>query len=149
MGISERISKDLAQAMKDRDALRTATLRMVKAAFKNQEIEAGHALDDELAVKVLTRLCNQRKDSIEQYGKGGRADLAEREQAELAIVTEYMPQAPADEEIEAAVREVVAGLAAPSPKDMGAVMKEVLARFKGRPVEGRTVNQKVRQALGG
>lgn len=149
MGIPDCISQDLSRAMKERDTLKLGTLRMVKAALKNQEIEAGHPLDDEAAVKVLARLCNQRKDSVEQYEKGGRTDLADRERAELAVILEYMPLAATEEEIRAVVQEVVAQLEAPSPKAMGQVMKDVLARFKGRPVEGRTVSLVVRQALGG
>lgn len=149
MSISESIGADLSRAMKERDAVKTGTLRMVKAAFKNQEIEIGGALDDEASVRVLARLCNQRKDSIEQYEKGGRADLAERERAELVIIEAYMPQAPGEDEVRAAITEVLGGLASPSIKDMGQVMKDVLARFKGRPVEGRLVSQWVRQALGG
>jgi uncharacterized protein len=149
MTIVERISSELNQAMKERDALRVATLRLVKSALKNQEIEAGGPLDDEAAVRVLTRLTNQRKESVEQYEKGGRPDLAERERAELAILADYMPAGVDEAEIRTAIFEVVAKLGSPSPREMGTVMKEVMARFKGRPADGRLISQLVKQALGG
>lgn len=134
--------------MKDRDQSRLDALRMIKTALKNEEIQLGRALEDEGAIKVLQRLCNQRRDSIEQFEKAGRPDRAERERVELAIIESYMPKAPDDDAIRAAVKSAVESTGARDAKAMGAVMKAVMAHFAGQPVDGRKVSQMVKEALG-
>lgn len=134
--------------MKDRQKERLDTLRMVKTALKNEEINVGHALDDEAAMKILQRLCKQRRESIEQFEKGGRTELADKERGELAIIEEYMPKAPDEAQIRAVVRDVIAQTGATTVKEMGAVMKGVMAHFAGQPVDGKVVSQLVKELLG-
>lgn len=146
MSLTDTINADLKEAMKAREKARLNTLRMVKTALKNQEIESG-PLDDEAAMNVLLKLVKQRKDSIAQFEKAGRDDLAEIEKQELAILDAYLPAAPSEDEMKKAVSEVIAELNADSMKAMGAVMKELKDRFAGRPVDGKTLSTLVRQAL--
>ncbi|HXE71747.1 MAG TPA: GatB/YqeY domain-containing protein [Candidatus Nitrosotenuis sp.] len=149
MSIREKIESDMRQALKERDSLRLGALRLVVTALKNQEIENLGQLDDEGTVRVLQRLARQRRESIEQYEKAGRQDLAEKERRELEILSSYLPSAPGEEELRRAVREAIARTGATSPRDMGAVMKEVLARFRGQPLDGKQVSALVRAELGG
>ena len=149
MGFQERIAADLMAAMKAQDKVRLNTLRMVKTAMKNQEIEAGKALDDAAAVAVLMKLQKQRKESIEVFAQNGRQDLADKEQGELAVIEEYLPAAVTAEEIEQAVTEAIAEVGATSPKQMGQVMSKVLPRFQGRPVDGKQVSAVVKARLSG
>jgi uncharacterized protein YqeY len=149
MSLTARIQNDLTTAMKERDKDRLDTLRMVKTALKNEEINSGAALDDEAAIKILQRLCKQRRDSIEQFEGGGRPELAARERLELEIIETYLPKGPDDGALRAAVEEVVAASGASSPKAMGMVMKEVMARFSGQTVDGKKLSQLVRERLGG
>ncbi|MBI3925774.1 MAG: GatB/YqeY domain-containing protein [Armatimonadetes bacterium] len=144
----DRISEDLKSAMKARDKPRLDTLRMVKTALKNEEIELG-PLDDDRAVKVLVRLCKQRRDSIEQFGAAGREDLASIERRELAIIEEYLPSEPDEAEIRGSIERAVAQTGASSARQMGEVMKRVMAGFAGRPVDGKRVSQLVRERLSG
>src|ERR687884_1731849 len=132
MSLKERIVSDMTAAMKSRDAARTSTLRMVKAAVMNREIEKGGELTDEEMTKALQSLVKQRRDSVEQYEKAGRQELAEKERAEIGVIEEYLPQAASREEIERAVEEAVAETGASSMKEMGAVMKAALSRLAGR-----------------
>ena len=148
MSLKDRITSDLTAAMKSKEAARLSTLRMVKAAVQNREIEKGGPLTDEETVKVLQSLVKQRRDSVEQYEKAGRAELAEKERAEIAVIEEYLPRAATREEIERAVSEAVAETGATSMKEMGAVMKAAMARLAGRNADGRTVNEVVRSKLG-
>ncbi len=147
MSLKERIVADLTAAMKAKDAARTSTLRMVKAAVQNREIEKGGELTDEELTKALQSLVKQRRDSVEQYEKAGRAELAEKERAEIAVIEEYLPRAATREEIEQAVAEAVAETGASSMKEMGAVMKAAQGRLGGA-ADGRTVSEIVKSKLG-
>jgi uncharacterized protein YqeY len=138
----------MTAAMKSKEAVRLSTLRMVKAAVQNREIEKGSALTDEELTKLLQSLVKQRRDSVEQYEKAGRAELAEKERAEIVVIEEYLPQAATREEIERAVEEAVAETGASSMKEMGAVMKAAMARLAGRNADGRVVSEVVKSKLG-
>jgi uncharacterized protein len=133
--------------MKAREALRLSVLRMVKTAIKNKEIDLRAELEDAQSIQVLATLIKQRKDSLEQFTAGGRADLADKEAAEIKIIEEYLPAAVPDEEIEKTVDAVLKETGASSPKDIGAVMKQCMARFAGRLVDGKRVNAAVRRRL--
>ena len=147
MSLKERITGDMTAAMKARDAARTSTLRMVKAALTNREIEKGGELSDEEVTKALQSLVKQRRDSVEQYEKAGRAELADKERAEIAVIEEYLPRAATREEIERAVEEAITEAGATSMKEMGAVMKAAQARLAGRSADGRTVSEVVKARL--
>jgi uncharacterized protein YqeY len=147
MSLKERITSDMTAAMKSKDASRLSTLRMVKAAVQNREIEKGGELTDEELTKTLQSLVKQRRDSVEQYEKAGRAELAEKERAEIAVIEEYLPRAASREEIERAVEEAVAETGATSMKEMGAVMKAALARLAGRNADGKAVSEAVKSKL--
>ena len=149
MSISEQIQQDMVQAMKARDERRLSTLRMVKSALKNKEIDKRAPLDDREAVQVLGTLIKQRKDSVEQFTKGGRPDLADKETAEIALIETYMPKAIGDEEIAATVRATMAEMGSPTMKDMGAVMKNVMAKFASARVDGKVVSDTVKRELAG
>ncbi|HEX7530535.1 MAG TPA: GatB/YqeY domain-containing protein, partial [Pyrinomonadaceae bacterium] len=123
MSLKDQIIADMTAAMKAKDVARTSTLRMLKAAMVNREIEKGGALDDEELSKLLRSQVKQRRDSVEQYQKAGRQDLAEKETAEIAVIEGYLPQAASTEEIEQAVAAAIAETGATSMKEMGAVMK--------------------------
>ncbi len=138
----------MTAAMRSREAARLSTLRMVKAAVQNREIEKGGELTDEELTKLLQSLVKQRRDSVEQYEKGGRAELAEKERAEIAVIDEYLPRAATREEIERAVEEAVAETGASSLKEMGAVMKAAMSRLAGRNADGRVVSETVKSKLG-
>ena len=149
MSLKERIAKDMTAAMKARDAARTSTLRMVKAALMNREIEKGGELSDEEVTKALQSLVKQRRDSVEQYEKAGRDELADKERAEIGVIEEYLPRAASPEEIGRAVEEAIAETGATSMKQMGAVMKAAQARLAGRSADGRAVSEAVKAKLGG
>jgi hypothetical protein len=151
MTLVERITQDLTAAMKAQDAPRTSTLRLAKAALKNREIDKHAALDDAETLKVLQGLVKQREDSVEQYAKAKRPELADKERAEIAVLKAYLPAEVSDEEIAVAVRSAVAETGATSQKDLGRVMKAALAALAagGKSVDGRRVNEAVRRQLGG
>jgi uncharacterized protein len=149
MAIVEQITKDLTQAMKAKEQLRLDTLRMVKTALKNREIEAGHPLDDAEALKILNTLVKQRREAAEQYTKGNRQELAEKELKEIKIIEGYLPAAVDEAELDRIVGETIKEMGASNPKEMGAVMKTVMAKLAGQSVDGKTVNALVRQKLGG
>jgi uncharacterized protein YqeY len=151
MSITETIQKDMTEAMKAREQQRLSTLRMVRSALKNREIEKRGPLDEKEELSVLSTLIKQRKDSIEQFQKGNRADLAEKERAEVELIESYMPKALGQSEIVSAVRQVIAEMGSPTLKDVGTVMKAVMARFaaSGARVDGKMVNEAVRQELAG
>ena len=154
-GLAARIDQDIIAAMKARDAERTSTLRMVKAAIKNKQIEKRESLTEAEVQQVLTTLIKQRRESVEQFTKGNRPELAAKESAEIALIETYMPKAAGEEEIRAHVRAVIAEIAAkgaaPGPKDMGSVMKAVQARMQaaGIRADGRQVSEIVKAALAG
>jgi uncharacterized protein len=147
MSLRERITGDMTAAMKAKEAARLSTLRMVKAAVQNREIEKGGELSDEEMTKALQSLVKQRRDSVEQYEKAGRAELAAKERAEIAVIEEYLPRAASPEEIERAVEEAVAETGASSLKEMGAVMKAALGRLAGRNADGKAVSEAVKAKL--
>ncbi len=149
MTLSEQIISDMTASMKAQDAPRTSTLRMVKAAMQNRQIEKGGELNDEDMTKLLNSLVKQRRDSVEQYEKGGRQDLAEKEKAEIEVIEAYLPQAASRDEIEIAVTAAVADTGASSMKDMGKVMKSVQAVLAGKNADGRTLSEIVKSKLGG
>ena len=149
MTLKEQITAHLTEAMKAKDALRTSTLRMVKAAVKNREIEKGEDLSDDEMMKVLRSLVKQRRDSVEQYEKAGRQELAAKETSEIEIIEAYLPQAAASGEIEQAVLLAIEETGATSIREMGAVMKAAQARLAGRNADGRTVSEMVKAKLGG
>ncbi len=148
MSLKERLTADLTASMKAKDAPRTSVLRMVKAAMMNREIEKGGELSDEEIARMLASLVKQRHDSVEQYERGGRADLAEKEQTEIVVIEEYLPQAASREEIEQAVEAAIAETGAQTMRDMGAVMKAAQAHLAGRAADNRAVSEIVRARLG-
>jgi uncharacterized protein len=149
MTFLDRINEDLKAAMKSKDSDRLSTLRMAKTALKNREIDKMEALTDEEAIKVLQSLVKQRRDSIEQYQKAGRIELAEKETAEIKVIEEYLPAALDDAAIARVVEETIVETGASSMKEMGAVMKAVMAKLAGQTVDGKAVNQIVKSKLGG
>ena len=149
MTLVEKIVSDLTASMKAQDSARTSTLRMVKAAMMNRQIEKGGQLDDEEMSKLLRSLVKQRRDTIEQYEKAGRQELVDKETAEIQVIEEYLPQAATREEIEAVVAEAITATAASSMKDMGKVMKAAQAGLAGKNADGRLVSEVVKSKLGG
>jgi uncharacterized protein YqeY len=149
VSLSERVQKDLVEAMKARDGFRVGVLRLVKAALQNKEIEARRPLEDEEERQVLSTLVKQRNESIETYAKAGRDDLAEKETRERELIRGYLPEEVSTEEVARVVDEVATALGASTPKDVGAVMKEALARLRatGKTVDGKAVNAAVRARL--
>lgn len=148
MALSEQVEKDLIAAMKAKEGLKLSTLRMMKAALKLKQVELGKPLDDAEAIAVLRTLVKQRRESIAQFRKGGRDDLAGKEEAEIGIVEAYLPAALSDEEIEAAVAAAISETSSSGPKDLGRVMKSTMAKLAGKNVDGRRVSEKVRAKLG-
>jgi hypothetical protein len=150
MTISERVHQDMVAAMKAREEARLSTIRMIKTAIKNKEIDKRAPLDDQEAMAVLNTMIKQRKESIEQFTKGNRPELAEKEAAEITLIEGYLPKAVGADEIAAKVKETIAEMGSPTIKDMGAVMKNVMAKFAatGARVDGKQVNEAVRKALG-
>ena len=147
MSYLERIQVDLTAAMKGKDELRLSVLRMVKSALKHKEIEKVRPLDDMESLQVLQTLVKQRRESIEQFTKGGRNDLAEKEHKEIAIIEQYLPAAPSDEEVRRAIDEAIAETNADSIKAMGAVVKAARARLEGKTVDGKMLSDRVRERL--
>jgi uncharacterized protein YqeY len=147
MRLRDKISADLMSAMKAKEAERLSVLRMMKAAVRNKEIDLRQELEDAQVLQVLLTMIRQRKDSVEQYGKGGRTDLSEKEAAEIKIIEEYLPAAVTDEEISIAIESAISETGATSLKDMGRVMKACMARFSGRPIDGSKVSELVKARL--
>jgi uncharacterized protein YqeY len=151
MTLVERITQDLTASMKAQDAPRTSVLRMAKAALKNKEIDKKAALDDGEAERVLQGLVKQREDSIEQFRRAGRDELAAKEEQEIVVLRGYLPQGASDGEIASAVEKAVAETGAATAKDMGKVMKAALGILaaSGKPADGKKVNEAARKRLGG
>jgi len=149
MSLKEQIVSDLTAAMKSKDALRLSVLRMVKANIMNREIEKGAPLTDEEATKALQSLVKQRRDSVEQYEKADRQELADKEKAEIAVIEEYLPKAASREEIESAVAAAIQETGASSIREMGAVMKAAQAKLAGQSADGKTVSEIVKARLSG
>jgi uncharacterized protein len=148
MSLTKQIVTDLTAAMKAQDAGRTSTLRMVKAAMMNRQIEKGSELDDDEMQKLLRSLVKQRRDSIEQYEKAGRQELVDKEKAEIDVIETYLPQAASPEQIEHAVAAAIAETGATSMKDMGKVMKAAQAALAGQNADGRLISELVKAKLG-
>jgi len=147
MPLIDRIQKDLTQAMKSKDELRLSVLRMVKSALKNKEIEKIRPLDDAESLQVLQTMVKQRRESVEQFGRGGRQDLVDKETREIAIIETYLPSAPSDAEMNAAIEAAVAETGANSPKAMGAVIKAAKAKLEGKTVDGKALSDRVKERL--
>lgn len=146
MTLKERLNEDMKAAMKAREELRLSVLRLARAAIVNAEVAKGAELDDAGVVEVLEKEAKKRRESIEEFTKAGRADLAEKEQKELDILTAYLPQAMSTEELRALVRECIAEVGATSRKDIGAVMKVLMPKIRGR-ADGKAANQIVQEML--
>ncbi len=147
MAFAEDVNRAITDAMKAKDQARLSTLRMLKTALMNREIERGRALDENESRQVVMSLVKQRRDSIEQFTKGGRQDLADKETAEIAILESYLPPALDAAELERVVDAAIAESGASSAKDMGKVMKAVMAKLAGQTVDGKAVNELVRRKL--
>jgi len=146
MTLAEQIRSELTESMKARNAARTSTLRLLQASFKNEQIEKGHELSDDEALVVIRRAIKQRQDSIEQYTKGNRPELAAKESAELEILNRYLPTQMSDGDAERVVREAMTAVGAQSKKDTGRVMKEVMSRHQGS-IDGKRVQELVARLL--
>ena len=147
MTLTQRVQKDLVDAMRKKEELRLSTLRMMKAALQNKRIDKRADLDEKEELQVFSTMIKQRKDSIEQFEKGNRMELARKEAQEITIIEGYMPQAVGEEEIVATVRSVIAEMGSPTVKDMGTVMKNVMAKFGGARVDGKLVSEAVKKQL--
>jgi uncharacterized protein len=151
MSLVDQIQKDITAAMKARDETRLSTLRMVKSALMNRKIEKMADLDEKESQQVLSTLIKQRKDSVEQFTKGGRQEMADKESAEIVLIESYLPKAASEEDIAAGVKVVIAEMGSPTMKDMGTVMKNAMTKFasQGMRVEGRVVSEAVKKELAG
>src|SRR5438309_1370385 len=147
MALIERIQKDLTAAMMSKDELRLSVLRMVKSALKYKEIEKVRPLEDAESLQVLQTLVKQRRESVEQFARGGRQDLADKETKEIAILENYLPAAPSDSDLNTAIEAAIAETGANSPKAMGAVIKASKARLEGKAVDGKVLSDRVRERL--
>jgi uncharacterized protein len=147
MSLQDKLSADLKQAMRDRDENRKVAFRLLRAAIVNTEVEVGHSLDDAEVQVVATRQAKQRRESIDAFRAGGRMDLVDAEEAQLKAIEEYLPPQMSRAEIEQAARETIAALGATGPAQMGAVMRELQPRLKGK-ADGALVSQVVRELLG-
>jgi uncharacterized protein YqeY len=149
MSFINDVNAAIADAMRAKEAARLSALRMLKAALMNREVERGRALDDSESRQVVNSLVKQRKDSIEQFTKGGRQDLVDKETAEIRVLESYLPPSADPAAIERAVLDAIAETTATSAKDMGRVMKTVMSKLAGQNVDGKAVNELVRQKLAG
>jgi hypothetical protein len=146
MSLVERFNEDLKEAMKASKALKVSVLRMVKAAAKNRQIEKGRDLTDEEIVDVLSSMVKQRRDSVEQYTKAGRMDLATKEEEEVTILQTYMPEQLGADDLDRIIRDAIAESSAAGPQDMGKVMRVLMPKVKGL-ADGKFVNQRVKELL--
>ena len=144
--LADKVRADMTEAMKAQEKERLSTLRMLQSALKNEQINLGHELSDEEAMSVIRKAMKQRQDSIEQYTNAGRTELADKERSEMELLKTYLPAEMSEAELESGVREIIASTGAQSKKDMGKVMKEATARFKGR-VDGKKVQEIVQRLL--
>jgi len=144
--LTEKVRADMTAAMKAQEKERLSTLRMLQSALKNEQINVGHELSDEEAMTVIRKAVKQRLDSIEQYANAGRTELADKERSEMTLLQTYLPPELSEDEIETGLREIIASIGAQSKKDLGKVMKEATARFKGR-VDGKKIQELVARLL--
>ena len=147
MSLEQQLTADIGAAMKAKETLRLSALRMLKAAIMNKGVEKGRALEPGEELQVVSSLVKQRRDAIEQFTAGGRTDLADKERAEIVVLEGYLPPAVSREEIDQAVAAAIAETGAAGLKDIGRVMKAVMAAFPGKTVDGKTVNEAVRAQL--
>jgi len=148
MSLTEQVQKDMRDAMRKKEVLRLSTLRMMKAALQNKQIEKRGVLEEKEELQVFSTMIKQRKDSIEQFEKGHRPELASKEAEEIAIIEGYMPKSLGEEEVVATVHATIAEMGTPTMKDMGAVMKNVMTKFAGARVDGKLVSETVKKELG-
>ena len=148
MSLLDRIQKDMVDAMRAKDESRLSALRMVKAALQKQQIDSMKPLNEAAEMQVMNTLVKQRHESADMFRKGGREELAAKEEAEIGIIESYLPSAPTDAEVEEAVSAAIAETAATSPKQMGAVMKAAQAKLAGKRVDGKALSEMVKQRLG-
>lgn len=144
--LTEQIRADLTSAMKAQEKERLSTLRMLQSALKNEQINLGHELSDEEAMTIIRKAVKQRLDSIEQYTNAGRTELADKERSEMDLLKTYLPPELSDDELETGIREIITSTGAASKKDMGKVMKEATARYKGR-ADGKKIQELVQKLL--
>ena len=147
MPLLDQIQKDMVAAMKAHEGLRLDALRMIKTALKKHEVDAMKPLDEPTELQVLNMLVKQRRESADMFRKGNRPELAEKEEAELKIVESYMPSAPTDAEMDAAIAAALAETGATSAKQMGLVMKAAQAKLAGKRVDGKVLSERVRSKL--
>jgi uncharacterized protein YqeY len=147
MSLLDDVQAAMVDAMRTQARARLSALRLLKAAIVNREVEKGRALDENESRQVVAALVKQRRDSIEQFTRGGRQDLADKETAEIAVLESYLPAAADPAAVERAVDEAISETGAASPRDMGRVMKAVMTKLSGQNVDGRTVNELVRKKL--
>jgi len=148
MSLTEQVQKDMVDAMRKKEELRLSTLRMMKAALQNKQIEKRGVLEEKEELQVFSTMIKQRKDSIEQFEKGNRPELARKEAEEITIIEGYMPKSLGEDEVIATVRAAIAEMGTPTMKDMGVVMKNVMAKFAGARVDGKLVSETVKKELG-
>src|SRR5689334_17253583 len=141
----ERITQEIAEAMRQKDQAALAPLRMLKAAIMNREVEKGRALDETESLQVVNALVKQRRDSVEQFRAGGRQELADREQAEIVFLEKFLPAAADPAAVAAAIEAAVTETGAAGPKDMGKVMKAVQVKLAGQTVDGRALSEAVKR----
>ena len=147
MTIQEKIQTQMADAMRNKDPLRLSVLRMMKTAVKNKEVEKMKPLDENEVIAVLNTLVKQRRDSIDQFRKGGREELAQKEEAEIGIIHEYLPAAASEEDIQQAIAQAIRETGAASMKDLGKVMKATLALLASKSADGARLSQMVKEKL--
>jgi len=148
MPLLDRIQTDMVAAMRAKDEMRLGAIRLIKTALKKVEVDGMKPLDEPAEMAVLSSLIKQRRESAEMFRKGGRPELADKEEAELKIVESYMPASASEEEIDAAIASALAETGATSAKQMGLVMKAAQAKLAGKRVEGKALSEKVRGRLG-
>lgn len=146
MALKERIEEDFKRAMKEGEKGRLGTLRMLKSAIQNREIELGHDLDDEEVRRVLSQEAKSRRESIEQFEEGGRPERAQKEREELELIEEYLPEPLSDDELDRMVEGVIEEVEADDPSDLGTVMQQIMPQVRGR-ADGERVNERVREKL--
>lgn len=149
MALAERIQKDMVQAMKAKDEALLSTLRMMKAAMMKWKVDNMKEVDDAAEMQIMNSLIKQRRDSADMFRKGGRPEMADKEEAEIRMIEGYLPAAPSEEELSAAVEAAVSETGATSSKQMGAVIKAAQAKLSGKRVDGKVLSDKVRARLGG
>jgi uncharacterized protein YqeY len=147
MALLDRIQTDMVAAMRAKEELKLNAIRMIKTALKKHEVDSMKPLDEATELQILSTLIKQRREAAEMFRKGGRVELAEKEEAELKLIESYMPSAPSDQEIEDAIAQALAETGATSQKQMGLVMKAAQAKLAGKRVDGRALSEKVRARL--